>query len=415
MVISNYKLDKLSSSLADNIINSKADPFEQMSVICQGKSMEQYLNKTIADQKTIAANISYRFPRNSIHDILSLYDDNNDVSRLDPKIMVWDIYFLLPKLIDKDCYKALNDYINADNSSKEFRQYQLSRQIASVFDFYLGYRGDWLESWQKSEKVSRKFNSKTDKLDLGPHELWQSDLWRHLTVERGDAEVDKKIFKLSSSHLKDCIEGIEDKLPNKLSIFAISNMPSDYIEFFRILNKKIDLDFYYIMPCVEFWGDSNRIDAVINNIGNRLLASWGKLGCDFLKLLLDADFDLSQPDAVDELPDSATLLTSLQYDISHDCSLGETKIKSPEINDKSIIINSCYSRMREIEVLHDYILNELNRGDCGFSDILVMAPNIEEYAPYIKAIFKQNRIINSQKSKQLLSSDIFHCVVIIQM
>ena len=399
MVISNYKLDKLSSSLADNIINSKTDPFEQQRVICQGKSMEQYLNKTIADQETIAANINYRFPRNSINDIISLSDKNRDVTRLDPKIMVWDIYFLLPKLIDKDCYKPLNDYINADISSKKFRQYQLSRQIASVFDFYLGYRGDWLESWQRFERITHRMNSNGN-LDLGPHELWQSDLWRRLTIERGGTEGDRIIFKRASVILEECKDKIADKLPKKLSIFAISNMPQDYIDFFSILKQKIELDFYYIMPCIEYWGDSNRIAAVIENEGNRLLASWGKLGRDFLKLLLDADFELSQSVFIPEQSDNATLLTSLQHDILHDSSLDETRLKKIKTADKSIIINSCYSRMREIEVLHDHIFNELNHSNCEFSDILVMAPNIEDYAPYIKAIFKQNAITNSQESNQ---------------
>ena len=62
MTICNYNLDNLSHSLAENIINSKTDPFQPNIVICQGKSMEQYLNKTIADRKSIAANINYRFP-----------------------------------------------------------------------------------------------------------------------------------------------------------------------------------------------------------------------------------------------------------------------------------------------------------------------------------------------------------------
>ncbi len=411
MFISDYKLDNLSSSLADNIVNSKKDPFKPNIVICQGKSMELYLNKTIADKKTIAANIQYRFPRNSINDILNLYDENSNVTRLDLNIMIWDIYFLLFELIDKADYKPLKDYINADDSSKELRQYQLSRQIASVFDFYIGYRGDWLESWQETKKITKKGTS-TEKLVLGPHELWQADLWRKLTVERED----KIEFKRASLLLGECIEKISDKLPEKLSIFAISNMPQDYINFFKILNEneKPELNFYYITPCLEFWGDSTKKKAALEGEGNRLLASWGQLGRDFFNSLLDADFDLSGPDEESKPTEPETLLTALQYDILSNSSLDETKLKKFDAKDKSIVINSCYSRMREIEVLYDHILNELNEGKCEFSDIVVMAPNIEEYAPYIKAVFKQNAISNAEGSgkKSFIPFNISDCSTI---
>ena len=415
MTISNYKLDVLCKALIENIVVRKNDPFEQISVVCQGKSMEQYVNKTIADQKTIAANINYRFPRNSINDILNLYQNNGNVTRLDSEVMIWDIYFLLPELISNPLYKPLDDYINADNSSTEFRQYQLARQIAGVFDDYIAYRGDWLELWQKNERVFQT-NGLKQKLDLGGHELWQADLWRKLTVERSDNEEENISFKCVSRILKECIDEIPDKLPKKISLFAVANLPQDYIEFYKILKSKVELDFYYIMPCVEYWGDLTRAKAMIENDGNRLLASWGTVGRDFFNSLLDADFDLSKPDFISENEENpASLLSALQYDISRNCLINESKFKNTDISnwikDETIVINSCYSRMREIEILYDYILHELNQNNCEFSDLLVMAPNIEDYAPYIKAIFKQNSITNSQdtESKYFIPFSISDC------
>ena len=45
--------------------------------------------------------------------------------------------------------------------------------------------------------------------------------------------------------------------------------------------------------------------------------------------------------------------------------------------------------MREIEVLHDFLLNILNVSpDIMPRDILVMAPDIELYAPFIRAVLE---------------------------
>ena len=59
----------------------------------------------------------------------------------------------------------------------------------------------------------------------------------------------------------------------------------------------------------------------------------------------------------------------------------------PEV-DTSIQIHSCHSPMREIEVLHDNLLAMFEEDpDLLPKDIVVMAPDIESYAPFIQAVF----------------------------
>ena len=49
--------------------------------------------------------------------------------------------------------------------------------------------------------------------------------------------------------------------------------------------------------------------------------------------------------------------------------------------------------MREVEILYDNILNMFEENsDLTPKDIVVMAPDIEKYAPYIKAVFDNNSI-----------------------
>ena len=56
--------------------------------------------------------------------------------------------------------------------------------------------------------------------------------------------------------------------------------------------------------------------------------------------------------------------------------------------DTSIQIHSCHSPMREIEVLHDNLLAMFEEDpDLVPKDIVVMAPDIESYAPFVQAVF----------------------------
>jgi len=56
--------------------------------------------------------------------------------------------------------------------------------------------------------------------------------------------------------------------------------------------------------------------------------------------------------------------------------------------DRSILINSCHSPFREIEVLHQYLIGLFSdTPDLSPDDVLVATPNIEIYSPFIKAIF----------------------------
>ena len=57
-------------------------------------------------------------------------------------------------------------------------------------------------------------------------------------------------------------------------------------------------------------------------------------------------------------------------------------------NDESIVIHICHSRMREVEVLFDQLLNMMVQDPTLHPrDILVMTPDIASCAPYIKAVF----------------------------
>ena len=66
-------------------------------------------------------------------------------------------------------------------------------------------------------------------------------------------------------------------------------------------------------------------------------------------------------------------------------------------NDRSLVVKSCHSAMREVEVLHDYLLDLFNQNQhkpkeeqLTPKDVVVMVADVNQYTPYIQAVFGAN-------------------------
>ena len=92
--------------------------------------------------------------------------------------------------------------------------------------------------------------------------------------------------------------------------------------------------------------------------GNPLLASWGKWERDFLYQLVrdEENIQAISRDYYAELP-GKTLLGQIQNQILT-LSHGALNVAK---NDRSLVVKSCHSAMREVEVLHDYLLDLFNQ------------------------------------------------------
>ena len=122
-------------------------------------------------------------------------------------------------------------------------------------------------------------------------------------------------------------------------------------------------------------------------VGNPLLAAWGKMGRDFLYTLVrDEEHIPTYPvNAYQEIK-SNSLLGQLQSQILH----LENKPLNIAKNDRTLTLHSCHSAMREVEVLHDYLLDLFNQDpNLTPKDVVVMVADINQYTPYIQAVFGQ--------------------------
>jgi exodeoxyribonuclease V gamma subunit len=387
------RLEKLLSALANVIQANPLPPLQTEIVVVQSKGMERWLALELSKQLGVWANASYPFPREMIQ---QLFKDGlsylPEVSDFDPNILGWTILRLLPELLEDQAFNELNNYLlNSDFS--DLKQYQLSHKIADVLDQYIVYRSDWIESWENAEQL--------------PH--WQAKLWQL---------IQQDIKNRYPQHLhraalqKHFIQAIENntlkKHPSRLIIFGISALPPFYMDVFQAISQKCDIHFFILNPCQEYWyrilsekeiskintKALEKAESQHHEVGNSLLASLGKIGGEFLDTFYNLKIE-SEPHEFFEEPNENTLLSFLQNDIFNLKETRRTKTISNE--DRSIQIHSCHSKMREIEVLYDQLLDLFEKNPHLMpSDILVMAPDIDSYAPLIQAVFETVSDSNKQ-------------------
>jgi exodeoxyribonuclease V gamma subunit len=235
--------------------------------------------------------------------------------------------------------------------------------------------------------------------DNGKASHWQAKLWRE--ANRGITGHRPFLRKAFYKALEELETG-SALLPASISIFGISALPPFVFGVLAAVGRKIPVTFYVWSPCREFWGDvvsDRRMEKILRaypnfapedlhlDEGNALLASLGRAGADFLQAL--AQTDHNERTGYRE-PEGDSLLCSIQRDIlmlaQPFADKGQKQIVAP--NDGSVAIHNCHSPLREMEVLFDCLLAALEQDrDLTPEKILVAAPDMEIYAPFVEAVF----------------------------
>ena len=346
-------------------------------IVVQSRGMSRWISMELAKKFGVWGNCVFPFPNKFVKDLFAVTMPEIATSDLfDTEIVLWRIISQLDQLLDKPEFKELQTYLTGH--SRGLKMYQLADKIADTFDQYTLYRGDVLTLWE-SGTVSE----------------WQSLLWQHLAAD--DKEYHRGRLKIE--FLKRLISGGIDvsALPPRVLVFGLSYMPAFHMEILAAIAGFVDVHMFVLSPCREYWGDilaarmrvkQSREYSEAAEEGNALLASLGSLGRSFSNLILDsgARFALEQ----DEYAESAgdTLLSSLQNGILNLINADPEHKSTVTADDCSIAVQSCHSPMREVEVLHDHLLDMFATLD-GLAprDIIVMTPDIETYSSYISAVF----------------------------
>ena len=379
------QLDLLAERLSLVVSTPLDSPFTPEIVVVQSLASRRWLSLQIAQRQGICANYEFPFLGDFIDQIVRQASPAQiPIDKVSTELLTWKIDSLLPRLMSRKEFHPVAKYLSDGDSLKRFH---LASRLANLFDQYRVYRPEMVASWTASKKTR------------SDDEAWQAELWRQLGDVPG---FDQALNRLRTRGFE---EAAELDLPERVSIFAPTSIPPAYLDLLFQLSRVRELHLYFARPSREYRGNDPTAKqrarlGLSAATGNPLVTSWGKVDADLTDLLLDTEERLGVPveNGTEEFKEFApsTVLGTLQSDIlgaqNRGALVADTSAAAPQVTvspgDRSVVVHSCYSPMREVEVLYDQLLDCFEKmPNLRPRDILVMTPEIEKYAPLIRGVF----------------------------
>jgi exodeoxyribonuclease V gamma subunit len=368
------RLEHLAQRLADLLGSPVSDPLRADWVVVQHPGMARWLSLQLAQTLGIAANIEFPLPAVFIWEIFrQLLDAVPQQDRYQPQRLAWRIHERLTQPRFSADATVLSTYLA---SGDELRRFQLAQELAILYDRYLLYRPDWILAWERGESA----------VD-GDH--WQAELWRELVAAEGRHWVSLQQRFFSQSPVAQ-----DPHLPPRVYLFGVPTLSPGYLQIIDRMAETLDIHLFLLNPCATHWADivppqsqareelNASSESLYLEVGHPLLATLGRQGRDFFAAINELD---PGSEELFQQADGDRLLARLQNQI--------LQLEAPEPGaegDDSVSFHICHSPMREVEVLYDQLLAMFEAmPQLSPSQILVMTPEIDRYAPLIEAVFSE--------------------------
>lgn len=432
------RVETLFDDLAGRIVAAPAGAgvLEPETILLENPAMGSWINLQLARRHGVAANIRYLrlsgFFWALARAVVSA--DIPDDTPMNKAEMSWRLFGILqdPAVTARAELAPVIRYLAPGGRPDEWadlKRYQLAARVADLFDQYQMYRPQWVEDgWDRGREAGAPRDCSDD---WRAAETWQRVLWQTLRDRAGGAALPHR----AAIHRRLCERLGSDAVPaslpfRRLFVFGVTALPASDLDVLLGLARHLEVCLYLFNPCAQHWCDipglrqavredraryaDGRADPALPppEIGNPLLAAQAQQVRDFLVLtyakaeeyLLAAEVE---DDAVFTEPAPArdtTLLAAVQQDILELSFRGEIATLERESGEPwplpggecdgapGIHIHSCHGPLREVEVLHDQLLDLFDRDpDLSPRDVVVMMPRVAPYVPYIRAVFEGTR------------------------
>lgn len=454
MVLQSNHLENLRDILVNWLAENPLGPLEDECILVQSNGIAQWLRMALADDtmgQGIAAAVNVQLPGRFIWQAYrSIFPELPSSSPFDKAPLTWRIYQILGELDhlkielgeQANHLAPLENFLNADKNPR--RLHQLAARLADLYDQYQLYRSDWLAHWSQGEDTI--INPQGEPVAIADEQRWQPLIWRLAEKHIAQDFPQGGLASASRSHVQQAFiqacknysqEQRPKGLPRRVVVFSISSLPKQTLDLLQAISPFTQVMVFVTNPSQYYWGDLidgrsllasqyKRLNkkqnvqfdlAEAHKYGHPLLASWGKQARDFLHLLDEHDepehyrrlFQQQNIDVFSE-PEGGQLLQQLQSDILNLRPLQERIDNEETIDattDRSLQFTIAHSPQREVEILHDQLLASFaaakaNGTELNPKDILVMTPNIDQYAPHINAVFGRYALLGEHKDPRFL-------------
>lgn len=388
-VIHAKRTEQLVVALAEAL--SPVSPFSRQTVLVPNSGMQRYLQLALTERMELLAHIDITYlgahlwkqqlsgKTNTTEHLLALPDSRAVTFAIDAMLTnhLEGVEVFTPRLAKHLKYVKTVQH-----------RFAWAKALASLMLSYATHRQTWLKQWQANNTISEH-----------PDEAWQKALFeklRPLFPSLIRAEYD---FTPASSE--------------PLHVFGFHAIPEvNRLALWQFAEYQ-PVTFYCLNPSSEYWGQlstqtqaiqaslKHPEDELHHDIGNPLLANWGKSGQHLLSSLLeDADWQDCNVQ-VDGSVNCDTNLGKLQASID----ALTASVEKGQVDDDSISLHACANARREVDVLFDWICQQLDDDSTlTLSDFLVMTPNIGDYASHIHAVFGQSSLRHYSVANQTEAS-----------
>ncbi len=420
------RCEDLSEVVINWIRRHPLSPLEEEIVLVQSNGMAEWVKMELARIGGVCAStrveLPSRFLWRTYRQVLGRHLVPSD-SPLDKVPMTWRLMHLLPGLLAEPRFAPVAGFLKGDEPD---RMLQLASKLADLFDQYQNYRADWLQEWALGKDHLILANG--SKVELPQEQRWQPLLWQALlqTLDDGQRQSIRPQLQQRIVEILDSGAPLAGKVAQRVIVFGMSQIPLTTLQALAALSKHSQVILAIPNPCQYYWGDimdgrellnarrrrqplrnGNDLSALpledMHVHAHPLLAAWGRQGRDFIRQLDvfdDAEnskrqFELSRIDLFDTTPEASDtpLLKRVQNRIRDLTPLAEHQTTAIDEKDHSIVFHSAHSMVRELEILHDQLLDLLatDADSCPLNprDIIVMVPDIAQMAPAIRAVFGQ--------------------------
>jgi exodeoxyribonuclease V gamma subunit len=406
------RADRLVTALGDMLSNPLPDPFATDIISVPTRGVERWLSQGLAQHlgaspgrsDGVCAGVDFPSPRRLVARAVAGIADEEDLDPWHPRRAVWPLLRVIDRCRDEPWAAMLWHYLGGSpRSDKKLdalqtgRRWSTARHLAGIFSTYAATRPTMITNWSQGRDVD------ASGCPLPPDRAWQAELWRRL---RNELDVPDPAARLQAAVDRLRLEPDSSDLPQRLSLFGATRLEPDHLLVLSALADHRDVHLWLAHPSPALWDcvkaavetgglqaaqvlrrDDDTTEALVRH---RLLAY---LGRDVRELQLAVA--KASPNVVDlhhralETAEPMTLLGRLQSDVAanrgprppHERPLLED-------SDQSVQFHACHGPDRQVEVLREVLVGLLaDDATLEPRDIVVMCPDIENFAPLIAASF----------------------------
>ncbi len=424
IALHSHRAEVLADILTGWLRDHPLSPLESEVVLVQSNGMAEWIKIELARQGGVCAatrvELPSRFLWRTYRQVRGAHRVPPDSPR-DKLPMTWRLMALLPECVGEAVFAPVAAFLRGGEPDHLL---QLASRLADLFDQYQIYRPDWLQDWAAGRDVLRTPGG-AEALPENPR--WQAGLWRRVlaTLSEEQRAATRPALHAQALEKLRCGEPLAGAVARRVSVFGMSHMPAQLLETLAALATRSQVLLAVPNPCQFHWGDiidgrewlqaerrrhaprGQALSAVplaqMHLHAPTLLAAWGRQGRDFIRQL-DAFDDVQAAQQLTQLPrldffddgpqDPARLLTQLQQRIRDLVPSHADHPPHPLApDDASVVFSVAHSPVRELEVLHDQLLQWFHTPPGGQAlsprEVVVMVPDIETMAPAIRAVFGQ--------------------------